>query len=407
MHSAVVLDAEALRRLAARQSALAERVADLAVAQENWACTLSALREAAAHDDGDSAVRSAPCQTLVSRIDALVSETDDLRDEVLDLGDELSECAEEVLALFDASRPVETAAVEAPQVTSSSRRLDADEYRSLIDRLRHVIEHALPADADVLVVSRGDDELLRLGSRRAAHFPQGERGFYAGHYPADSAAAVEHLESLRSSGAQFLVFPQTALWWLDHYKEFRRHLETRYRVIANDPVTCLIFGLVESTEPGGAVAEAVGTVRYRAVVGQVRDVVRRLLPSTATVIVVSHGDCELLQLDGRRAWHFPQAADGSHAAYAPRDGAQAIALLEALREAGGEYLLFPRTDFWWLEYYRELREYLERQCRLVVRQQHVCWIYALASSRSASVATTIAGNTGRGKPAPPKMHEVI
>ena len=45
----------------------------------------------------------------------------------------------------------------------------------------------MPLEATVMVVSKGDDELLKLGGRRALHFPQNEAGEYAGHYPADSA----------------------------------------------------------------------------------------------------------------------------------------------------------------------------------------------------------------------------
>ena len=43
----------------------------------------------------------------------------------------------------------------------------------------------------MLVVSRGDDELLALDGRRGVHFPHEEPGVYAGHYPVDSAAAID------------------------------------------------------------------------------------------------------------------------------------------------------------------------------------------------------------------------
>ena len=39
-------------------------------------------------------------------------------------------------------------------------------YRDLIDRIRDVVERELPPDATVLVVSNGDDELLKLGAER-------------------------------------------------------------------------------------------------------------------------------------------------------------------------------------------------------------------------------------------------
>jgi hypothetical protein len=39
------------------------------------------------------------------------------------------------------------------------------------------------------------------------------------------------------------VFPATALWWLDHYEELRRHLQDRYAVVARDDRTGVIFSL--------------------------------------------------------------------------------------------------------------------------------------------------------------------
>lgn len=114
-------------------------------------------------------------------------------------------------------------------------------YSHMVEKSRRIIE-TLPPDAAVLVVSRGDDELLKVQSRTARHFPQGADGLYAGHYPADSAAAIAHLEDLRALGAQYLVFPGTALWWLEHYRGFKEHLETRYQVVA-PAEECLIFVL--------------------------------------------------------------------------------------------------------------------------------------------------------------------
>ncbi len=76
-------------------------------------------------------------------------------------------------------------------------------YRDLVERIREVVDRELPPDATVLVVSDGDDELLRLGaSRRGWHFPQMEDGTYAGHHPGDSAEAIAHLESLREQGSR-------------------------------------------------------------------------------------------------------------------------------------------------------------------------------------------------------------
>ena len=91
-----------------------------------------------------------------------------------------------------------------------------------------------PRRARVLVVSRGDDHLVDLVGRRASHFPQARDGAYAGHHPADSDAAINHLEELREAGAQYLVIPGTSLWWLA-LCQFHEHLQRRYRCIVHEP----------------------------------------------------------------------------------------------------------------------------------------------------------------------------
>jgi GT2 family glycosyltransferase len=117
-------------------------------------------------------------------------------------------------------------------------------YTSLRRRLRELVEASVPPDSTVAVVSRGDDELLRFERRRGVHFPQSENGRrYAGHYPADSDAAVAQLQELRASGANFLCIPQGSAWWLDHYGGLRAHLEERCRRVAAKPGVGTIFEL--------------------------------------------------------------------------------------------------------------------------------------------------------------------
>jgi hypothetical protein len=116
-------------------------------------------------------------------------------------------------------------------------------YRQLIRRIQEVVLGALPRSAIVVVVSNGDDELLNLYDRQGWHFPQTEDGTHAGYYPAASIAAIVHLEALRAKGAEFLLFPATGFWWLEHYPEFGRHLESRYREVARQENTCLIYAL--------------------------------------------------------------------------------------------------------------------------------------------------------------------
>jgi len=118
-------------------------------------------------------------------------------------------------------------------------------YRQLIRRIRKVVSGLLPPHVMVIVVSGGDDELLKLEGARGWHFPQTEDGTYTGYHPTNSAAAITHLEELRAKGGEFLLFPSTAFWWLDYYVEFRQYLETRYRVVVREEDTCVIVALRE------------------------------------------------------------------------------------------------------------------------------------------------------------------
>lgn len=116
-----------------------------------------------------------------------------------------------------------------------------EDYGELVKHVRAIVADTVPAGANILVVSRGDGDLLVPGYE-AAHFPQGRDGAYAGFYPRDSDAAIAHLEHLSEAGAEFLVLPAPAHWWLDYYGELARHLLTTGRVTHHDD-HCLIFHL--------------------------------------------------------------------------------------------------------------------------------------------------------------------
>jgi hypothetical protein len=124
-------------------------------------------------------------------------------------------------------------------------------YEQLRQRVHAEVGRSVPPGATVLVVSRGDGALLDLGAgRRGWHFPQTVHGTYAGHHPVDSRAAIDQVEALRQQGAGFLLFPETALWWLDHYTEFREHLDRHYRIVAESAAVCRIYALDRRGEEG-------------------------------------------------------------------------------------------------------------------------------------------------------------
>jgi hypothetical protein len=107
----------------------------------------------------------------------------------------------------------------------------------------------VPAGATVLVISKGDGSLLDFPHCQGWHFPQNERRAYAGYYPASSLEAIEQLELLHRQGASHLLIPATALWWLDHYAEFRHYLETHYARLPGSDDACLIYRLSHSILP--------------------------------------------------------------------------------------------------------------------------------------------------------------
>jgi colanic acid/amylovoran biosynthesis glycosyltransferase len=116
------------------------------------------------------------------------------------------------------------------------------ERRESVEAVRELVHEHVPEDERVLVVSRGDESLLDL-DRHAVHFPQTDDGRYLGHHPATSADAIAQLERLRDDGAAFLVFPRTGLWWLEHYRALREHLDERYVRLAVDEQSGAVFEL--------------------------------------------------------------------------------------------------------------------------------------------------------------------
>jgi glycosyltransferase involved in cell wall biosynthesis len=143
-----------------------------------------------------------------------------------------------------------------PAVVPAPGQPSALDYPKLVQRVNTFAAGALPAEARVLVVSKGDEELLRLGGRQGRHFPQLEDGTYAGYYPANDQEAITHLEALRQKGHSFLLLPATAFWWLEHYKDFHNHLLRRYVTVAREDGVGWIFDLRGGAGGNGSVVQA-------------------------------------------------------------------------------------------------------------------------------------------------------
>jgi len=68
------------------------------------------------------------------------------------------------------------------------------------------------------------------------------------HYPANGAAAIEEMEQLHSKGAEFLLAPHNAFGLFERYPELKGHLDKRYRLLASEENTCLIYDLREAPD---------------------------------------------------------------------------------------------------------------------------------------------------------------
>jgi GT2 family glycosyltransferase len=178
----------------------------------------------------------------------------------------------------------------------AQREITPVEYHLLIRRIQEIVKEAVRPGARVLVVSRGDPELLKLDDRVAWHFPRDEDGAYVGYHPASGEDAIDRLEALREQGAQYLLLPSVSFWWRDRYRELFEYLAQSARVVWDDE-DCVIyrhgsqagaidvFGAVDDkalyvqgwlhdsggplrrltvTSPGGEVTELLGNVfRYQ------------------------------------------------------------------------------------------------------------------------------------------------
>jgi hypothetical protein len=238
------------------------------------------------------------------------------------------------------------------------------DYFGLVDQVTSMVTAVVPPSRTVLVVSKGDENLLQLGSRTGWHFPRTDDGRYAGHYPADSDDAVRQLELLRERGAGYLVFPATSLWWLDHYPEFRRHLDEQYACLVMDEDACAIYDL---THAPAAEADASAPARKAAPspaagarASQLSAFLDNLLPRNATVAVAGAGEGTVA------------LPDREIRSIRPGD-------LGALRADGAEFLVIPR-EAWLAGDDPALLEEINRRHRCIARQSHLCAVYELAQA---------------------------
>lgn len=249
----------------------------------------------------------------------------------------------------------------APAVVGDDRRAA---YRQLSEGFRRFVEGVTPAGSSVLVVSKGDSELLLVPGRTGSHFPQTALGSYAGYHPESSAAAIDHLEVLRRRGADFLAFPGTARWWLEYYGELRAHLEARHRMIADDPELGIVWDLrIEQAEPARPQEDDQR--------GQLTSTLVACLPAGEPIVLVRDdgaGGVTLLRAELSDDLVVTGELHGL-------DPSQAWAAIDQWRRQGLRHVVVPALDV--ARVADELWAALAAAGRTVVDQRHICQVVEL------------------------------
>ncbi len=139
------------------------------------------------------------------------------------------------------NRPPRPALLPDTNVERYQQRLLSQERRRIQSGLRDLVRREVPRGSRVLIVSKGDPSLVDLPGWSCSHFPSNDGGEYAGHHPADGETAVELLRKQADAG--YLVLPDWTRWWLDHYDQLRRYLESSSELVADRPGVGMVFAL--------------------------------------------------------------------------------------------------------------------------------------------------------------------
>jgi hypothetical protein len=251
---------------------------------------------------------------------------------------------------------------------AASPAVEGGDYDQLKRRIRELVRDVVPARSTVLVVSKGDDDLVKFDGRRGWHFPQDETGKYAGFHPSDSAEAIAHLEALHKKGAEYLLFPITALWWLDHYAELKLHLESEYPLVVENERTGLIFRLTDRSVSSYE--------SHRDFPRGLSDLMDHLLPSETTVAFVTLRDDRLVADVEKETWRFPE-----HASY---DEAGAVDDVRAFQDKGVEFMAISQIAVErMMDQYPEFLSHLRADHGLVTRQENHGEIYEVIRTETS------------------------
>jgi len=89
----------------------------------------------------------------------------------------------------------------------------------------------------------------------------------------------------------------------------------------------------------------------------------RITPEKSLIVASDYGDPTIFYYAERKGWHFLEN-EGIYNGH-PTSSSDAIADLEALKERGATHLVFCSGTFWWLSYYKEFAQHLDKRARLI------------------------------------------
>jgi len=229
-----------------------------------------------------------------------------------------------------------------------------DRYRRLeiAGRVPQIVEANLPSHATVAVATGGKNELLKLGGRRAWHFPQ---------------AGTNERGRLFQQGSE----GSADVPWIEAGMRYEFHL----------------FGGPEYSKELAALS-VIGLADADLRINDIGSI-----PAGQVYLVAAPNPVPAPNRFGRTTitWNTGDGTEGrvylseggAYESCDPRDSDEAISHLEAIRARGAEYLLLPATAFWWLDRYQRFREYLEARCPVIVQDENICFIFDLVGTARA------------------------
>jgi len=115
------------------------------------------------------------------------------------------------------------------------------DWMQRLERATATLRNTIPENSAVILVN--DDqwgcEAKALPALRLIPFLERDGRYWGA--PADDADALRELNRLQKAGAQYLAVAWNAFWWLEHYREFHRHLRRCPCVLSSDDL--IIFQL--------------------------------------------------------------------------------------------------------------------------------------------------------------------